>query len=304
MTHQGSADIFFCGTSRGVPLLSQLSRAVVHDQEVIVSRVLTIGIATALAAGAVLAASPAHAATPVARNHVVALAGSDHYLIYEVAKASKSIRPGARNRGTLYARDAAGKVSRLTHFVDGKGVIEQTGHSLVEQTFTTVTIGGVLSGVQEVRQRDLRTGAERVVTLDPDDSMASVAPDGYVERYDKGDGDGMSDAGTTSLTYRHIDGTTADIAIPFADHTTYRLQASDQGLLAMTPPSDEQIRPSRIAYMTWADPGVWHPIYSPGKRREIYCATPSSTHVACRVDGIDAGGPGLVLLRLQDGHAT
>lgn len=267
-------------------------------------KVLTVGIATALAASAVLAASPAQAATPAPRNHVVTVAGSDGYLIYEVAKSSKDIQAGNRNRGTLYARDAEGTVSTLTNFTDGVGVIEQTGHSLVERTDATVVIDGVPTGVERVRQRDLATSTESVDTLGTSQSMASVAPDGFIVRHDDGEGDGASDAGHTTLTYHHIDGSTAAIAIPFADNTNYRLQASDQGLLAMTPPSDEQTRPSRVAYMTWADPGVWHPIYNPGKTREIYCATPSSTHVACRVDGIDIGGPGLVVFRLKDGHAT
>lgn len=267
-------------------------------------RVLTVGIATALAASAVLAASPAQAATPAPRNHVVTVAGSDGYLIYEVAKASKDIQAGNRNTGTLYARDIKGAVTELKNFVDGVGVIEQTGHSLVERTYANVVIDGVLTGVERVRQRDLTTSTESVATLGRFESMASVAPDGFILRHDDGDGDGASDAGHTALTYRHFDGSTAAIAIPFADDTNYTLQASDQGLLAVTPNSDEQTRPSRVAYMTWADPGVWRPIYNPGRTREIFCATPSSTHVACRVDGIDIGGPGLVVFRLKDGHAT
>lgn len=266
--------------------------------------VLQIAIAVALAASAVCASGPAQASAPTARRHVVALAGSDGYLVYEMARSTKDIRPGDRNAGALYVRDADGEVHRLRHFVDGAGVIEQTGHSLVEKRFANVTVDGVLSGVERVRHRDLVTGRESVVTLQPHDSLASVAPDGYLVRHDEGGGDGGSDAGTTTLTYRHADGSTAGIAVPFADGTDYALQASDRGLLAVTPGSDEQTRPSRIAYMTWAHPGVWHGVYDAGRPRYISCSTPSSTHVACRIDGVDSAGPGLVLLRLRDGHAT
>jgi hypothetical protein len=279
----------------------------VHEQESLVPKALMVGIAAALAALAastVFAAGPAQAATPAPRSHVVAVAGSNRYLVYETARSSKDIQAGNRNKGTLYARNAKGTVSRLTHFADGVGVVEQTGHVLVEKTFANVTVDGVTTGVQRVRQRDLVTGTESLVTLAPSDSMASVAPDGYLVRHDVGDGDGGSVAGTTSLTYRHVDGSTAALAVPFPGGLDYALRASDTVLLATSPSSDEQTRASRVAYMTWANPGVWHPVYNAGRPRDISCAAPSSTHVACRVDGIDTAGPGLVLLRLKDGHAT
>lgn len=267
---------------------------------------LMISVAAALAAGTVLAAAPAQAAAPKPRSHVVTVAGSDGYVVFERATSSKDVQAGNRNGGTLYARDRSGRTTALTGFVDGAGVIEQTGHSLVQRTFANVTIDGVLTGVERVRHRDLATGDEGQVTLGAGDTLASVAPDGYVVRHDAGDRntDDASDAGTTTLTYRHFDGSTANVAVPFAHHLDYVLQASDAVLLATTPSSDEQLQPSRIAYMTWADPGVWHPLYSPGVKADLSCAPATSTHVACRQDGIDGPGPRLVLFRLKDGHAT
>ena len=266
-------------------------------------KALLIGVAAALAC-TVFVAGPAQAA-PAPRGHIVTVAGSAGYLVYETATSSKDIQAGNRNQGTLFVRDAKGTVSRLANFADGH-VVEQTGHSLVEQTFGTATIDGVATGVERVRQRDLLTGAESLVTLGPRDSLATVAPDGYVVRHNAGDqnGDDASDAGTTTLTYRHLDGSTAALSVPFADHLNYTLQASDKVLLATTPSSDEQTRPSRISYMTWANPGVWHPLYNAGHTANFGCAPATTTHVACRVDTTDGPGLGLVLFRLSDGHAT
>jgi hypothetical protein len=267
-----------------------------------VSKILTIGVAAALAAGSVLAAAPAQAAT--ARNHIVAIDGSDGYLVYKVAKSTKDIEAHDRSTAKVYVRDVHGKVTALPHFTDGVGVIQQTGHSLVEKTFTNVTVDGNDITVERVRQRDLRTGAESQVTLAPFDSLESVAPDGYIVRHNDGGGDGASDAGITTLTYHHLDGSTSTIAVPFADHTDYALGGSDKVLMAVTPSSDEQTRPSRIAWMSWSVPGVWHPLWNAGTIAYIGCATPSSTHVACRSDGLDSAGAGIGLFRLKDSHVT
>lgn len=267
-------------------------------------KVLTIGVAAALAAAAVLSGGTAQAATPTARDHVVPLTGSDQYVIYEVAKATKDVQPGNRNRGKLFARDKQGHVSALPNFTDGTGGITQVGHVLVENSFVNVTSGGVTNGVERVRERDLRTGAESVVTLGAQETLATVAPDGYVVRHDLGGGDGASDAGETTLTYRHLDGTTADLPVPFADHTAYVLEGGDQVLLAVTPSSDEETRPARISFMRWSQPGVWHALWNAGTQRDVFCSKPSSTHVACDIANDDWPGLGLVLFRLSDGHAT
>jgi hypothetical protein len=269
-------------------------------------KVLIIGIAAVLAVGSVLAAAPAQAAAPKPRSHIVTVAGSDGYVIFERASATRDIKVHDRNNGKVYARDTKGTVTELKHFADGVGVIEQTGHTIVEKTYANVTVDGVLTGVERVRQRDLATGQESQDTLQSQDSLATVAPDGYVVRHDVGDrnSDDASDAGTTTLTYRHTDGSTAAIAVPFANHLNYVLQASEKVLLATTPSNDEQTRPSRIAYMTWANPGVWHAIYNAGRTANFSCAPATSTHVACRQDSTDGPGLGPVLFRLKDGHAT
>ena len=263
-------------------------------------RALMFGLVAALVASAV-GAAPAQAAVP--RAHVVTLAGSDGYLVYKVERSTKAVHPHDVG-GAVYARDRRGRVQALRHFADGVGVIQQTGHSVVEKTFTNVPVDGGTIGVQRVRYRDLTTRQEHVTTLRPFESMAAVAPDGYLVRHDLGGGDGGSTAGTTTLTYRHADGSTADIAVPFAHGQDYALGATDTGLMAVSPGSDEQTLPSRVAYMTWAHPGVWRQLYDAGRPRYIGCAPSSRTDVACRVDGVDSGGPGLVLLRLRDGHAT
>lgn len=244
-------------------------------------------VITCLGATGCVAANAQPSASAVKPKVVVVEASASQIVFARKSTGKNLVFPA----GTLYARDAARKETKLSSFVAAQPVL-LSGATLIqvvpaEGTFTHPKGGRV------VHYRDLASGAEGRATVAPGETVTAVAPAGWVTE----ETTGQTDQGAVqTLTRQFISGASTDLGQPFADGTGFSVTSGVTGLVAYSTDGADQNGSGTVRYMAWSRPGVWLTLYHSTTSVELTCAEPSSTSVAC--NDFD-GGKGLGLLALD-----
>lgn len=240
-------------------------------------RFAPMAVIVAAVAG-LLVAAPAQAASSSTHARVVAVASDAGHLVYKRQVSSTNLTPQPQKGDVLFATDAGGRATPLTDF-QGASVhpVSLVGDFLVQAS------GGGGQTAQQVRYRNLSTGATAQVPAKTTDALKSAAPDGWVVQR-TGETGPASEFGLIRV---RPGGAETDLGVPFPDYVDggvgYLLQTSDSGLIAYPIQVDDVCTSSQVKFQPWSDPGGWRTVYPGTPRSCIRCAPAARNSVACSV---------------------
>lgn len=131
---------------------------------------------------------------------------------------------------------------------------------------------------EQVRWRDLRTGAHGTTEIPASDDYAGAAPGGWLAVRGAG-----TEGGAHVVRYA-TSGTVTDLGAPIAGSSLFTVSSGPSGVLVAARNEVDAASTGLIRYMPYATPGRWRTVYAAGAGNDATCGRPSTSAVVCDVD--------------------